>query len=258
MTEPRLPLIARLSLVALGTIEGGRVTEPVDSVAQWTLAERPDLKPSGVAPDAYSTIRARTAIVDRMIAEEVHHARELGRRVCLITVGPGLDARWNRILPKHSDVINSYREFDTSAIIALKDSLMLSSPYAGAYSSVVRRPFDFEDWDILPTPGAFPLVVLEGLAGRLTPDALRALLNRIRMTTPDARLIMALPGYGASDPIRWSSGTLRSLGWDPEEDILLGPRHRLASIAGDGVCPGMYPQRILRLRAGLIPIRRRS
>ncbi len=258
MTEPRLPLIARLSLVALGTIEGGRVTEPVDPVAQWMLKARPDLKPSGIAPDAYSTIRARTAIVDRMIAEEVHHARELGRRVCLIAVGPGLDARWNRVLPEHSDVINGYRELDTGDIIRFKDSLLASSPYAQAHNNVVRRQFDFDDWDILPTPGAFPLVVLEGLAGRLTPDALRALLSRIRMTTPDARLIMALPGYGASDPIRWSNGTLRSLGWDPEEDILLGPRHRLASIAGDGVCPGMYPQRVLRLRAGLIPIRRRS
>lgn len=256
MTDQRLPLIARLSLVALGTVEGGRVRNPVDPVAQWALDKHPELKPSGIAPDAYSTIRARTAIVDRMIRDEAHQARELGRRICLITVGPGLDARWQRVLPDLDDVIVGYREFDDDAILAFKHRLLESSPFARRWNQVVRRPFGFEQWDLHPTPGAYPLVVLEGVAGRLTPDALRNLLSTIRMTTPDARLILALPGYGASEPVRWSNGTLRSIGWDPEEDILLGPRHRLASIIGEGVCPGMYPQRIVRLRAGFIPIRR--
>lgn len=256
MTAQRLPLISRLSLVALGTVEGGKVQDPVDPVARWTLDEHPDLKPSGIAPDAYSTLRSRTALVDRMIADEVRAARAVGRRICLIAVGCGLDARWHRLMPLHSDVVTSYRELDTESVLTFKQELLQRSPWADAYNRVERQHFTFEDWDLGPTPGAFPLVVLDGLAGRLTPSALHDLLRNMRMITPDARLIAALPGYGSQDVVRWSNGTLRSLGWDPEEDILLGPRHRLASIAGDGVCPGMYPQRVLRLRAGLIPIRR--
>ena len=255
MPNPRLPLITRLSLTALGTIEGGRVREPVDAVAQWTLKEHPDLRPRGIAPDAYSTIRARTALVDRMIAEEAHMARKLGRRICLVAVGPGLDARWRRVVPRDSDVITSYREFEDTSVLSFKERLLNDSPYEHEWSGVERTAFAFNSWDLQPTPGAFPLVVMEGVAGRLTPDALRGLLRTMRMMTPDARLILALPGYGASEPVRWSNGTLRSIGWDPEEDILLGPRHRLSSITGDGVCPGMYPQRVLRLRAGLIPLR---
>ena len=145
---------------------------------------------------------------------------------------------------------------DSEHLLQFKDDLLRDSPWSQEWEQVERLPFGFEDWELGPTPGAYPLVVLDGLAGRLTPASLHALLRNMRMITPDARLIAALPGYGSQDVVRWSNGTLRRLGWDPEEDILLGPRHRLASIAGDGVCPGMYPQRVLRLRAGLIPIRR--
>lgn len=255
VVEQRIPLITRLSLVALGTVEGGRVKKPVDPVAQWVLRARPELKPAGIAPAAYSTIRARTQIVDRMIADEAHLARELGRRICLVAVGGGLDARWYRLTPQLSDAIVTYREIDSPKLLQFKDQLLRDSPYQGPWSEVARRGSTFETWDLGTTEGAFPLVVLEGLSGRLTPDALRALLERIRMETPDARLILALPGYGHGEPMRWTTGTLRALGWQAEEDILLGPRNRLAGVGGDNVCPGMYPQRILRLRAGLIPLR---
>jgi len=256
VAEPRIPLVTRLAVVALGTAEGGRVTAPMDPVAQWVLRQRPALRPAGIAPAAYSTIRARTQIVDRMIADEVALARQLGRRICLVAVGGGLDARWHRLAPRHSDVIVGYRELESAALLTLKDQLLRDSPYQGPWSEVVRHEHTFAAWDLGTIHGAFPLVVLEGLSGRLTPEALRRLLGMIHASSPDARLIAALPGYGQGEPVRWATGTLRELGWVPDEDILLAPRHRLASITGEGVCPGMYPQRVLRMHAGLRPWRR--
>ncbi len=253
VVEQRIPLVTRLSLVALGTVEGGRVKKPVDPVAQWVLRARPGLKPSGIAPAAYSTIRARTQIVDRMIADEAHLAREHGRRICMIVVGAGLDARWNRLTPQHSDVIVSYRELEVPKILSFKDALLRDSPYKGPWSEVVKRSHTFDSWDLGAIHGVSRLVGPERLAGRLPLGGRRTLLERIRMETPDARLIMALPGYGYGEPMRWSDGTLRELGWVQEEGILLGPRNRLAGIGGESVCPGMYPQRIARLRAGLLP-----
>jgi O-methyltransferase involved in polyketide biosynthesis len=254
VTDSRLPLVSRLAVVALGSVDG-RVAKPVDPVAEWMLASQPSIKPSSISQAAYSTIRARAMIIDRMILDEVHLAEHVGRRICVVSVGPGLDARWHRLLPAAGDVVVRYLELESPKILSYKDEVLKASPFATSWSAVATRAHRFDQWDLGTTHGAFPLVVLDGLSGRLSPEAMRDLLSKIRMETPDARLIAGLPGYGWGERVRWTVGTLRELGWVPEEDILLGPRQRLGGIGGDGVCPGMYPQRILRLRAGLLPWR---
>jgi len=247
LIEHEFPLIARLSLYALGTVEGGRIRTPLDPVAQWLMRHRPALMPTGGAAPALSTIRARTLLLDRMLLDELYRARRAGERLCVWTIGGGFDARWHRMQDEFTDVVVEIREVEDPAILRYKDRWLRDSPFAGRWAQVRVRPKAPEGWTARPRTGARALIILEGPAGRLAPDALKRLLQRLRYETPDARVLLGLPGLPRREGDIWTAFQIRSLGFRVEEDINLGPRGRLMTPDGDELCPGMYPVRVLSL-----------
>lgn len=247
MIEHEFPLIARLTLFALGTVEGGRIRSPLDPVAHWLMRHRPALVPSGGAAPALSTIRARSVLVDRLLVDEVHRANAHGDRLCLWTIGGGFDARWVRLEEELADVVVEIREVEDPTLLRYKDRWLRESPFAARWSQVRLRPKATDGWTARPRTGARTLVILEGPAGRLAPDALKRVLQRIRYETPDARVLLGLPGLPRREGDIWTAFRIRSLGFRVEEDINLGPRGRLMTPDGDELCPGMYPVRVLLL-----------
>lgn len=247
MDVRELPLITRLTVVALGRTAGNRALRALDPVAEWMLERVPGLVPEGIAPAALSTIRARTEVVDRLLSEAVERARTEQAQLCLWSVGAGLDARWQR-MRRHLGPVAEIREVDTPEVLSFKEAVLARSPYAEPWSRVARRPSDVPGWTVRPRSHTRPLVVLEGPAGRLPPDALERLLRRIRFETPDATVILGLPGTAPRDgPDPWTRPRLAADGWRIREDVHLGPRGRLVSPRGEAICPGMYPLRVLEL-----------
>src|SRR5687767_16009825 len=100
MLEHRLPIVTRWTLYALGAVEGQRVRRPRDPVAAWLLRRHPKLLPTFAAPSILSMIRARAAIVDRMIEDEVHRVRNANVGPAHRRFGRGLAARWYRPKPE--------------------------------------------------------------------------------------------------------------------------------------------------------------
>ena len=249
MIEERLPAIARWMLYALGAVDGRRVLRPIDSVAAWLLRNHPALLPSVPQSDVLSTIRARTEVVDRMIADDVARARRLGDTVTLWSVGCGFDARWLRTWAAHEDVIHHHVEVEAPAIIELKSQLLKTSPFVESWSRVVRQAVPEVDWTLDDRGDPVPLVVLETGAGRLDELELRLLLGRIRIDAPRARVIVSLPADQGTRDRRWSRQSLADLGWRVDEDVCIAGRGRLNGQQGQELSPGMYPFRVVRLRA---------
>lgn len=245
--DDRLPLITRLTLSALGESRGGRVSAAIDPVAAWMLREQPDLHPHGAAEAAFTTIRARTTIVDRMIHDAIAIARGDGKKVAVWTLGPGFDARWYRLLPRMEEAITSVREVEEPAVLSIKNAMLETSPYAEWWSKVVRRSIPAGAWGVEPRRGERALVLLEGLAGRMSQDELESTLERIRESALDCAAILGLPGVGAEDASRWSVTRMRRMGWKVHEDARMGSRGRLILAAGGSECPGTYPLRVMRL-----------
>lgn len=243
-----MPLIARLTLYALGAVDGGRVRRPVDPVAGWLLRSSSDLQPAEDSPAAHTTIRARTQLVDALLAEEVERARRAGARVAYWSIGGGFDARWYRLLPSLSEVVARHREVEEPALLDWKSRLLDSSPYATLWKQVERVPLDPLAWRVEDPGDTQPVVVLEGLAGRLDPDALVELLDRVRVDAPRARVIIGLPSLSGR-PQLWSERGLGGRGWTVEVDIRLAPRGRLVARTGKEICAGMHGLRLLRLSA---------
>lgn len=247
MIEHDFPLITRLTLFALGAVEGGRVRTPIDPVSSWLLHQRSALVPDTGALAALSTIRARTHVVDRMLLDELHRARALGEHLCVWTIGGGFDARWYRFASWFGEVITEAREVEEPGLLRFKDKVLKDSPFGIQWAQVRRRPKTMDGWLARPRTGCRPLVILEGLAGRMSPDPLRRLLQRLRYEVPDARLLLGLPGRPRSEGDQWSTFKIRHLGYQTIEDVNLGPRGRLLTPEGDEMCPGMYPVRVVRL-----------
>jgi O-methyltransferase involved in polyketide biosynthesis len=245
--ENRLPLITRLTLSALGEARGGRVTAAIDPVAAWMLREQPDLHPHGAAEAAFTTIRARTRIIDRMIHDTVAMARADGKKLALWNLGPGFDARWYRLLPRVETTVTSVREVEEPAVLAVKNAMLEASPYAEWWSKVVRRTLPAAAWTVEARRGERTLVLLEGLAGRMAQDELEHTLERIHESSMDCTAILGLPGVGAEDASRWSVTRMRRMGWRVHEDARMGSRGRLILAAGGKECPGTYPLRVMRL-----------
>ena len=233
--------------MALGATEGRRVRRPIDPVAAWLLKEHPTLMPTLPQPALLTTIRARTDIVDRMLAEEFYRAAQRAERVAFWTFGPGFDARWLR-LPR-DPVVTSYREVDAPDIHDLKARLLANSPFADAWSAIERRPISEDAWTVdAQTGNARPVVLLEVSAGRFEENGLRLLLQRIRGKAPRARVILGLPAMPNAER-KFGSRSLAALGWRVEEDCHMATRGRLVADLGHELCPGMYPFRVVRLSA---------
>lgn len=245
--EHRLPLITRLTLSAIGQSQGGRVRAPIDPVAAWILQQQPDLHPITAAQAAFTTIRARTLLVDRMLTDIGHLAIQDGQRLVLWHLGPGFDARWYRLLPRLSNVYTGVREVEDPGLLTVKHSFLEASPYADHWKRVVRRAMAMSKWSIENRPGITPVVLMEGLAGRMEQDELEGTLARIHEATTECSVIFGLPGVGADDASRWSVTRMRRRGWSVIEDARMGPRGRLLLAAGGDECPGTYPLRVVRM-----------
>lgn len=245
--DTRLPLITRLTLSALGEARGGRVRAAIDPVAAWMLKQQPDLHPYGAAQAAFTTIRARTGLVDRMLVDCAQIAREQGTRLSLWSVGPGFDARWYRLIPRLEDVFTSVREVEEPSLLSIKNALLEQSPYAEAWDKVVRRALPSASWAIETRRRDKALVVLEGLAGRMNQDQLESTLGRVHEATTKCTAIVGLPGVGEDDAARWSVTRMHRMGWKVMEDARMGSRGRLILASGGEECPGTYPLRVMRM-----------
>lgn len=245
--DTRLPLITRLTLSALGEARGGRVRAAIDPVAAWMIKQQPDLHPYGAAQAAFTTIRARTQLVDRMLFDTAQLAREQGHKLSLWNVGPGFDARWYRLLPRLEGVFTSVREVEEPSVLGVKNALLEASPYTEAWSKVVRRALPAASWSVDPRRGEHTLVLMEGLAGRMNQDQLEATLSRIHGACDRCTAIVGLPGVGEDDAARWSVTRMRRLGWKVHEDARMGSRGRLILASGGEECPGTYPLRVMRM-----------
>ena len=245
--DTRLPLITRLTLSALGEARGGRVRAAIDPVAAWMLKRQPDLHPYGAAQAAFTTIRARTALVDRMIFDSAQIARDQGHKLSLWNLGPGFDARWFRLLPRLDDVFVGVREVEEPSLLSLKNGLLEQSPYGDSWHKVVRRALPSASWSVDARRGDRLLVLMEGLAGRMNQDQLEATLTRVHEASKECTAIVGLPGVGEDDAARWSVTRMRRLGWKVHEDARMGSRGRLILASGGEECPGTYPLRVMRM-----------
>jgi O-methyltransferase involved in polyketide biosynthesis len=266
-----VPLATRWTLYALGAIDGQRVRRPRDPVAAWLLRRLPGLLPPTANPSVLTMIRARASVVDRMIEEEVARARRQQLELGYWGFGVGFDARWYRLMALMGDVVRSHREIDEPAILGLKTELLDESTFARAWSRVERRALGSGDWDLAPETSRTPLVVLEGVASRLSVEGLRRLLWKIRESTPGARVVVDIPGVFEDRPgepqsllgpgrARWGSihdsrafsvmiSDLRRMGYRLLEEVCLSARPDLRGPSGSVICSGMEALRILRLAA---------
>ncbi|MCO4746236.1 MAG: hypothetical protein KC912_15670 [Proteobacteria bacterium] len=245
--DNRLPLITRLTLSALGEARSGRVRAATDPVAAWMLKQQADLHPYGAAQAAFTTIRARTAVVDRMLTEVALVARDQNEPLHLWSLGPGFDARWFRLVPRLADVFRSVREVEEPSLFSVKNALLENSPYAEAWAKVVRRALPPASWTIDNRRDGRSVVLMEGLAGRMNQDQLEATLERVHSACERSTVIVGLPGVGDDDATRWSITRMNHIGWKVREDARMGSRGRLILAAGGKECPGTYPLRVMRM-----------
>jgi len=234
----------RLTLYALGSVEGGRISRPADPVAAWLLRRFPDLAPGMPLSEALTTVRARASLVDRMIAGECARARQEGCGLCYGSVGGGLDARWYRLLPAFSDVVREQREIEEPALLLVKDEMLADSPFEVPWSQVIRRPLPMERWTVQACDDARWLVVLEGVHARMADTELQTVLTRIRADASDAVVVLEAP---VSSAVSWSKAAWAALGWSLVEDVRLAPRRSLVTADGRLVCPGIRALRVQRL-----------
>lgn len=270
MIEERLPIAARWTLYALGSVEGQRVRRPRDPVAAWLLRRHPQLLPTFAAPSVLAMIRARASLVDRMIECEVHHARLRGEAIAYHGFGGGFDARWYRLLREMRDVIRAHREVEEPEVLLLKDRLLSTSTFAPVWADIVQDKAAPDGWSVAAGEDARPLVVLEGVAARAGAEGLLALLAKIRADAPTAHVLVDMPGFlGQAPPTqgpqtpgnaraRWVSALrsgaalirthqLTALGYRVVEDVWLGARPELRAPSGIPICSGMEALRVARL-----------
>ncbi len=214
-------------------------------------------------------IRARAAIVDRMIEDEAHRVRALGGHLTYWGFGGGFDARWYRLRPTLRDVIGEHYEVDDPEVLEFKDQVLADSSFAGAWDRIRQHRAGEDRWGIPSGDAPHVLVVLEGVATRIGADGLKRLLGRIRRDAPHAHVVADLPGIVQPPKVqraiavgsarsRWSSpqGTgasalttreLRRLGWRPTEDLWFAARPELRAPSGMAVCSGMEALRVMML-----------
>ncbi|MEZ4321291.1 MAG: class I SAM-dependent methyltransferase [Myxococcota bacterium] len=272
MQPHETPIVSRWTLFALGTVEGERIRRPADPVAAWLLQRAPTLMPPQAVGSVLTMIRARAAIIDRMIEEEVQASVRLEEGLDFWSVGGGFDARWYRIKTLMSDAVRKHFEIEDPGVLEVKSGLLSESSFKATWNTIERRPVAPSEWTVR-TRGHGNLVVLEGASTRLSPPQLRDLLKRIRSDAPNARVILDAPSFvsmlhsnaelprGAAgaelesadeldNPFRWSRRFLKRLGWEVREDVWLTSRPMLDA-PGPSVpnLPGMEAFRVLRMRA---------
>lgn len=247
LIEQRLPPIARWMLYALGTVEGRRPIQPRDPVAAWLLQQNPGLLPPVPQPALLATLRTQAEIIDRMVADEVHFARQRGERLAYWNIGAGFCGRWFRLGGGWTDVVGEANEIDELEVVELKQRMLASSPFAALWARVRSLSVPLQRWTIERRDGLRPLVVIEAVIGTLGEDALRLVLQRVRFDAPDAAVIVSLPAPDGPADRRWAGSALAALGWRVTEDNHVATRERLVAYAGTEIAPGMHGFRVVRL-----------
>jgi O-methyltransferase involved in polyketide biosynthesis len=165
LIDARVPVVARWALFALGAVDKRRSTlKPIDPVAAWLLQYHPELAPPAPQAEVLSTVRARTELTDRLLAEELAAAESARRRVVLWSFGCGFDARWFRFSRSRLAAVADYREVDIPPVLELKAKLLGASPFANAWSRVTRTAMEEERWSVQPKRGFRQLVMIESAA----------------------------------------------------------------------------------------------
>ena len=249
----QLPLIARLTLRALGMAESKRgVRRSMDPVATWLAREHPRFLASKDSVAAFATIRARCAIIDELLLDEVGRAKKLGIKLSLWTFGGGFDARWYRLRSVLGRGVHEFWDVEEGSVMGTKQELLDVSPFSPLWSQVNQLAAPVKTWSLNIGEDENPVVILEGLAGRMDLDAIGALLERIRAASTRAHVIVGLPAT-VSEPERWSETFFSTKGWTLETDIRLGDRGRLLNERGMEMCNGMHGLRVIRLVARDFP-----
>lgn len=269
--EHQLPIVTRWSTQALGTVEGPRVRRPRDPVAAWLLRRHPELTPTFQVPAVLCMIRARSAIVDRMLVEELHLARRSGQPMRYHRLGAGLDGRFYRLFRGHEDALLFQREVDEEPVMEAKRHMLASSSFARAWQGVQSEGRSVSTWTV-PDAEGHVVVNLEGAATRLGLRLLVRVLGQIRRDSPRARVILDLPGFltrtgsgnlpppTAPTRLRWEGlhatgagkvavAHLKQLGWRVDEDSWFASRPELRASSGVAICHGVDGMRVLRLVA---------
>jgi hypothetical protein len=263
MIEQRLPVLSRWVLCALGATEARQARRPLDPVAGWLMKHHSFLQPSIPQPALLLTIRARFELVDRMLDDELHLAKQRGQNLSVWSFGSGFDGRWWRYGPRVCPTVRSWREVEAPALLELKHRLLSNSPFSESWATVTQKALTEDQWTTaergffrsLPTltggwrrTGDRPLVIFEAGPHRVTDAELRAFLVRLRGDAPEATVICGLPTPDMTDTV-WRSRSLAELGWRVDEDVVHATRGRLMGKTGNEIVTGMYGFRVARLVA---------
>jgi O-methyltransferase involved in polyketide biosynthesis len=239
-------------------------------VAAWLLRRHPKLLPTFAAPSILTMLRARSQIVDGMVADEIARAKAAGEALSYWSVGGGFDARWYRLRPQLTGIAG-HHELEDPEVMAFKEEVLADSTFAGHWGEIRRDTAVERKWCIPPTDEPV-LIVLEGVAVRLGVPRLRELLERLRGDVPRATILLDLPGMLQSQQVtgaalavgtaraRWTSAAatgaasltrrqIHHLGWRVHDDVWMSARPELRAPSGVAICSGMEAFRVLRLKA---------
>jgi hypothetical protein len=243
-----LPRLLRLSALALGKVDGRDVRSARNPVSAWIVGNQPGLGDEAVPPDVLGTIRSRTDAIDEEIEAVIASERARDGHLLVWSIGAGLDARWAHLLDRHTDVVSAYCEVEEPDVLEFKHAAMSESPWSNLWSRVGRTPARQDDWRVIRGPGARILVVLDGACARLSERRFGLLLDRLRQAAADGWVIVDLPLEPLGVRRRWSSRALHRLGWQVLVDRRVEPRSWLVGPAGNLVCSGSLPYRVVVLR----------
>lgn len=247
MSERRLPIYARWTLLAQGMVERPRYARAQCPVAHWLVDQRKDLVPRDPDLERLQAIRVRSEVVDTLMLQIRDDAERAGHRLSVWTLGAGFDARWARLSGPLSPVVDRWVEVDDPRVVATKRVVLTDSPFDGLWEHVETVPMIPAGWEVTAQLGEWPIIVLEGLLHRLPAPGLRGLLARLRLQAPGASVLLDLTGVQGAARAGWSDRRMRELGWRIADDVELPFRDVMYSAKGDELCSGMVPVRVLHL-----------
>lgn len=247
MSERRLPIYARWTLAAEGTVVDPRMARPLCPVAAWLVEQDKVHLPRDPDPERISAIRVRTDVMDSMLLQIHDAAAAIGRPLEVWTIGAGFDARWARLAGPLAPAVKRFVEVEESRVLATKGVALRQSPFADLWQRVDAYSRSPAGWTVEPEGDAWPVVILAGLLHRLPATSLRAVLRRIRAHAPGASVLLDLTGVHGVASVGWSSRRLATLGWQVVDDVHLADRETLLSRQGDALCAGMVPVRVQHL-----------
>lgn len=222
-------------MVALGTATASG--SPIDPVAEWLSEMRPALVTAPASGSIVAMMRARTRVLDRMLAQVIDATPDA---TTLWSLGAGLDARWLR----HDALRNRSlrcQEVDVPAVIFYKEQLLHSGPWSGSFSQVGRHALPERRWvDPVLTGPADAIVVMEAAPGRLSHEQLVEHLERLSLRPDRVQVLVEVP-------TNWSRNDLARMGWTVRADHVCAPRTPLLAESGLELCPAVRAFRLLWL-----------